>query len=253
MNVYLIQFDVAWEDRQANRSRILSLVSAAKPIPGSLIVLPETAFSGFSFDVAAAAQSSSQEDENFLAQIAVQYQCTVTGGVISRMDDSHGANQSVTFSPDGALLARYTKLQPFSPGGEEKSYPAGHDMVTFDYGGFKAAPFICYDLRFPELFRAATRCGADLFIVIASWPARRHHHWLTLLQARAIENQACVIGVNRLGQDPNASYNGRSVVVSPHGHLVADAGESEQVLVARIDADEVRRWRAEFPALKDMR
>jgi predicted amidohydrolase len=90
-------------------------------------------------------------------------------------------------------------------------------------------------------------------IVIASWPVKRIHHWLTLLQARAIENQALVIGVNRCGTDPSFSYNGRSVVVSPHGHVIADAGESQRVVTARIDADEIRRWRREFPALADIR
>ncbi len=90
-------------------------------------------------------------------------------------------------------------------------------------------------------------------MVIASWPVKRHQHWLTLLQARAIENLAFVIGVNRCGADPNFSYNGRSVVVSPHGHIIADAGEEERVLEARIDVREVREWRARFPALGDMR
>jgi predicted amidohydrolase len=89
-------------------------------------------------------------------------------------------------------------------------------------------------------------------VVIASWPVKRHHHWLTLLQARAIENLAFVIGVNRTGADPNFLHNGRSVVVSPHGHIIADAGEGEQVLTARIDAEVAQQWRLDFPALRDM-
>jgi predicted amidohydrolase len=120
-------------------------------------------------------------------------------------------------------------------------------------GPFTAAPFVCYDLRFPEHFRTAVKRGADLFIVIASWPVKRYHHWLTLLQARAIENLAFVIGVNRTGNDPNFIHNGRSVVVSPHGHIIADAGETEQVLRARLEAEVVQQWRRDFPALRDMR
>jgi omega-amidase len=253
MNVHLVQFDVAWEDRAANHARIRALLDAAAPEPGSLVVLPEMAFSGFSLDPGRTAQGTAREDEDFLRQVAGQYQSTVVGGLVSPAGDGCGANQSVAIGPDGALLARYTKLQPFTPGGESGPYPAGHEIVSFEWNGFKAAPFICYDLRFPEHFRAAARLGAELFIVIASWPVKRHHHWLTLLQARAIENLAFVIGVNRCGSDPNFSYNGRSVVVSPHGHIIADAGEQERVLGARIDAGEVRDWREQFPALRDMK
>ena len=92
-----------------------------------------------------------------------------------------------------------------------------------------------------------------MIVVIANWPARRIHHWTTLLQARAIENQAAVVGVNRCGADPNLRYNGRSVVVSPHGHFVADAGEVEGVVTAATDPEEIRQWRRDFPALADIR
>ena len=125
------------------------------------------------------------------------------------------------------------------------------ETALFPWGGFTVAPFVCYDLRFPELFRAAARKGADLLVVIAAWPVKRIEHWLTLLRARAIENQAWVVGVNRCGREPHFIYNGRSVVVDPHGAIVADAGEIEKVLAASVDAEAVRAWRAEFPALRD--
>lgn len=253
MNVHLVQFDVAWEDHAANHRKVRALLDAAPPAPGSLVVLPEMAFSGFSLNAVATAQGDGAEDEVFLREIAARHRATVVGGVVSRRAPGLGANQSVTFAPDGSLLARYTKLQPFAMGGESTPYPAGDEIVTFPWGGFKVAPFICYDLRFPEHFRAAVKMGAELFVVIASWPVKRHHHWLSLLQARAIENLAFVIGVNRCGTDPNFTYNGRSVVINPHGHIIADAGEQERVLAAQVDAAEVRQWREQFPALKDMR
>ena len=119
-------------------------------------------------------------------------------------------------------------------------------------GGFIVAPFVCYDLRFPEIFRAAAlRHGASLFVVIALWPVMRQQHWLTLLQARAIENQASVIGVNRVGTDPKFFYSGRSAVVDPHGVIIADAGEREQVLTAALDPEVAASWRRDFPALAD--
>lgn len=253
MNVHLVQLDVAWEDRAANHVKIRALLDEAPPAPDSLVVLPEMAFSGFSLELDRTAQSEAREDETFLREIAARYRCTVVGGLVSRVGGGHGANQAVAVAPDGSILACYTKLQPFALGGEATPYPAGHELTFFTWNGFKVAPFICYDLRFPEHFRAAVKLGAELFVVIASWPVKRHHHWLTLLQARAIENLAFVVGVNRCGTDPNFTYNGRSVVVSPHGHIIADAGEQERVLGARIGVREVREWRTQFPALQDMR
>jgi predicted amidohydrolase len=106
-------------------------------------------------------------------------------------------------------------------------------------------------LRFPEIFRIAARGGADLFVVMALWPVKRLQHWLTLLQARAIENQAYVVGVNAVGTDPNYTYAGRSVVVDPQGVIVADASIREQVLTAALDPEIVAAWRRDFPALRD--
>lgn len=253
MNIHLVQSDVMWENHTANHAKVRAIIHEAHPTPGSLIVLPEMAFSGFSMNVAAVTQSDALEDEALLCEMAALHQSTIVGGIVSRLPDGRGANQAVAIARDRTLLARYTKLQPFSPVGESEHFPGGEEVVTFQWNGFQVSPFICYDLRFPEHFRTAVKLGAELFVVIANWPVKRHHHWLTLLQARAIENQAFVIGVNRCGTDPDNSYNGRSVVVSPHGYIIADAGEGEQVLSARINVDEVRQCREQFPALCDMR
>jgi predicted amidohydrolase len=252
MNVYGCQLDCVWEDKNANFEKARQLIDKSRPQPGALIVLPETFSTGFSLNLETTCQGSFPEDEAFLAEIARHYQATVIGGVVSRTEGGHGCNQSVAISPQGAVLARYTKIQPFNLGGEGTVHEAGSKIVTFQWNGFTVAPLICYDLRFPEHFRAAVKQGANLFVVIASWPVKRYHHWLTLLQARAIENLAYVIGVNRTGSDPNFNYNGRSVVVSPHGHIIADAGELEGVVAASVQLGQVEQWRAEFPALKDM-
>jgi predicted amidohydrolase len=249
-SVQLVQLDIAWEDRAANQSKVRVLLAASPPAPGSLIVLPEMWASGFSLNLAATRQTEAREDEAFLAALAREHCAFVTGGVVSSAE-ARGRNESVTFSPDGTLLARYAKIHPFSLGGEADVHAPGTEIVTFDWGGFVVATFVCYDLRFPEVFRAASRRGASLFVVSALWPVKRQQHWLTLLQARAIENQAYVIGVNRVGTEPQHSYSGRSVVVDPHGVIIADAGEREQVLTTSIEADVVTRWRQDFPALRD--
>jgi len=123
----------------------------------------------------------------------------------------------------------------------------------FAWQSFQVAPFICYDLRFPELFRASARRGAQLFAVIANWPLTRAQHWITLLQARAIENQAYVAGVNRCGRDPKLGYNGRSLIISPQGDILADAEDKECVISAELDLAGLLAWREKFPALQDMR
>ena len=251
VNVHLVQLDIAWEDPPANRKRITALVEQARIRAGDLVVLPEMAFTGFSLDVARTA-ADADAGAACLRDLARRLGCTVVGGLVA-LTTGRATNQALAFDPAGSLLARYSKLQPFGLGGEAAVHAAGEAIVSFPWAGLRVAPFICYDLRFPEHFRSAAGEGADLFVVIANWPVARIHHWLTLLQARAIENQAAVVGVNRCGSDPRFTYNGRSVVVSPHGHIVADAGEREHIVTATIDPGEIRAWRREFPALADIR
>lgn len=252
-NVFALQLDIAWEDRAANFRKVNALLEATPPTPGSLLVLPEMFASGFSMNIAVTGQGPDREDEAFLGGLARKYQVFVAGGVVSQGTGLMGRNEAVAFSPEGVLLARYAKMHPFTLAGEAQNHEAGDSVVTFPWAGFVVAPFICYDLRFPEIFRAAARQGASLFVVMALWPVKRQQHWLTLLQARAIENQAYVVGVNRVGSEPACDYAGRSVVVDPHGVIIADAGERERVLAAVVEPEAVDAWRRDFPALQDAR
>ena len=253
MNIAAIQLDSVWEDPRSNFAKVERLLAATPPAAGSLIVLPEMFATGFSLDLSKTMHGDSRETETFLRALAMRHRCTVLGGVINPGTDVRGRNESVTFAADGTLLARYVKQRPFSGAGESEIHESGSDAVLFRLGKFTVAPLVCYDLRFPELFREAARRGADLFIVIAAWPVKRIEHWLTLLKARAIENMAFVIGVNRTGREPRYEYCGRSVVVNPHGEIIADAGTAETVLTAEISHAEVAAWRTEFPALRDAR
>jgi predicted amidohydrolase len=250
-NLFAVQFDIAWEDKPANFRKVDALVDAAATTTGSLVVLPEMFASGFSMNLAVTQQGAEREDEAFLAGLARKHGVFVAGGVVSGGAGKMGRNEAVVFSPEGKLVARYAKIHPFSLGGEAQGHEAGSEIVTFDWGGFVVAPFVCYDLRFPEIFRAAARQGASLFVVMALWPVKRQQHWLTLLQARAIENQAYVVGVNRVGREPEFLYAGRSVVVDPHGVIIADAGECEHVIPATLEPEIVSSWRRDFPALRD--
>ena len=251
MKVHLVQLDSVWENRAANHAKAKKLIAEANPQPGSLIILPETFSTGFSMNLPVTAEPENGPTEQFLREIAAQHQCCVIGGVVTQTADDCGFNQALSIAPDGTLLARYTKNHPFSMGGEDQAHIAGRGVSLFEWQGLRIAPLICYDLRFPELARDAVRAGAEVLIYIAAWPVKRIQHWITLLQARAIENLCYVIGVNRCGTDPQFTYNGRSLVVDPHGIIIADDAEQERVISAEIDPKIVHDWRSQFPALKD--
>jgi omega-amidase len=253
MKVYCCQTDIVWEGKQRNFAAARQLIDGAKPEPRSLVLLPEMFATGFSMNVPGIAEGVKSETANFLASTAREFSIYLIGGIVTTAPDSRGQNQSVVFNPLGREIARYSKMQPFSLGGEAKHYAAGNEPVVFDWEGVKVAPFVCYDLRFPEVFRRAVRKGAEMFAVIANWPVIRIGHWVTLLQARAIENLAFVAGTNRCGTDPKLKYNGRSVIVNEHGTVLADAGDGQKVIFADVDPKTIRQWRMDFPALSDMR
>jgi predicted amidohydrolase len=253
MQLVACQLDIAWEDKPANFRRVRDMLAADPPRPGALVALPEMFATGFSMHVKTIAEPADGPTHAFLAALAKDFQAYVLGGVVTKAPDGRGRNEAALFGPDGAPVTRYAKMQPFSLAGETKYYEAGAATVTFAWHDFTAAPFVCYDLRFPELFRQAVRRGADLLVVIANWPLVREDHWLALLRARAIENQCYVLGVNRCGDDPHVRYGGHSLVVGPRGETIAEAGSDAQLLVAEIERAPLVDYRREFPALADMR
>ena len=253
MRIYCVQLDIVWEDKPANHGKVRRLVADARPEAESLILLPEMFSTGFSMNVADVADERSRADQEFLSQFAREHRSYVVGGLVTTGGDGKGQNQSVAFDPAGIEIVRYTKLHSFTPGKEAQHYRQGDEIVTFDWKGMKVCPFICYDLRFPEIFRAAARRRPHVFAVIANWPSMREDHWVTLCRARAIENQAYVAAVNRCGKDPWLPYPGRSLIVDPHGTVLVDAGPSERVISAEVDCRLVDEWRVQFPILKDMR
>lgn len=253
MNVLGIQLDIVWENKPENYSRVDRLIAAARPTPGTLVVLPEMFATGFSMDAAKNREFLPSPTLVFLSQLARTYQIGILAGLVLTDAEKRPRNESVFISPSGDIGCRYAKIQTFSFADETKHFTAGDAVQVFSFGGFKIAPFVCYDLRFPELFRNAVDLGAELLVVIANWPAVRVGHWRTLLQARAIENQAYVIGVNRTGTDPTLRYSGQSLIVDPLGEIIAEAGETEGSMTARLDPEVVSTWRKRFPALADRR
>jgi omega-amidase len=253
MRIYCCQTNIEWENKEANFAHVQALLGSQPIERESLVLLPEMFATGFSMNIPGIAEDQRSPTEQFLAETARQKGVFLMGGIVAEGKHGCGRNEAVLFSPQGQLVVRYCKLQPFTLGGESDNYNPGERVVVASWRGFSLSPFVCYDLRFPELFRAAVRRGANLFTVIANWPVARIQHWVTLLQARAIENQAYVAGVNRCGQDPKLKYNGRSLIVNPRGEIIADARDGEGLISADLDLEQLSAYRKELPFLKDMR
>lgn len=252
MNVLALQLDIAWHDRRANHAKVDRLLDAAGAPAGSLVVLPEMFATGFSMAVEQTADVR-RETEQFLVETARRRRVAIIGGVTTLPPQGKALNEAIVAFPDDRPLIRYQKMHPFTLGGEAAHFAAGEEVVLFEWGGFRIAPFICYDLRFPEIFRSAVLRGAHVLAVIANWPIARDEHWVTLLRARAIENLCYVIGVNRCGKDPHFTYSGRTQILGPRGGEIAEAGGAEGIAAGRLDLDALLAWRGAFPALDDIR
>src|SRR4051794_35053509 len=163
MNIYCCQLDIAWEDKDANFAKVERLLAAAKPERGSLVLLPEMFATGFSMDVAGIAEDPANGPTvQFLSRQAVKLGVYLVGGFVTRGEEGMGRNVLAVIGPDGRRVADYTKIHPFSVGEENRHYAGGDRICTFEWGGATVSPFICYDLRFPEVFRAGMRAGAEV-------------------------------------------------------------------------------------------
>lgn len=250
MRVAAVQFDIVWEDKHANHRIIEDMLAAADIQKNTYVLLPELGDTGFSF-----AMDKIVDDRSlpWAQRLAQRMGIWLQPGFAEYGPDGKGRNCAAIISPQGNVLGIYRKVHPFSYGSEAQHYRGGEELLLRSCCGAVTCPMICYDLRFPELWRIAARSGAELFTIGASWPNARQTHWRALLIARAIENQAYVVSVNRIGVDPHVQYAGGSMIVSPTGEILAEATDSAIVLQADLDLDALHRWRNEFPALKDMR
>lgn len=257
MRAHLIQMDIAWEDKPANYRKAESLIARASPKPGDLVLLPEMFDTGFSFNI----EKTADRDEStlrFLSELARDHEIYVHGArTVHPPGHSHARNHATVVDPSGRVLADYAKIHPFSLGKEHERFQGGNEVMLWQWGdgaaGLRMCPAVCYDLRFPELFRTGLSRGAQGFAIGASWPEARAHHWRALLIARAIENQAFVFGINRVGKDPSSSYAGGSVALGPRGEVLGELANEEATLSIEVDPREVKAWREKFPAWKDAR
>jgi predicted amidohydrolase len=255
IRVALGEYDIGWHDPDTSLDRAARIVAGAAAAGARLVVLPEMCTSGFTMDAANYAEAMTSDRVTRLSHMALSAAVWLIAGVPTAdigANDRVARNSALIFSPTGELAEAYHKQRLFAYADEQRTYGRGDRSVVIDVDGVRVAPFICYDLRFPELFRSVAS-DVDLIVVIASWPAARRTHWDTLLRARAIENQCYVIGVNRSGEGGGISYDGGSTAFDPWGaeltgNTAPRAGAIETVLVSSA---EVGRVRAAYPFLQD--
>lgn len=247
LRVTMIQTALAWQDPAANRA---AFAGHFRGLVGhtDLIVLPEMFTTGFSMDAARLAETMDGPTVGWMREEAAALGCAITGSLIIRDGDRH-YNRMLWVAPDGAVR-HYDKRHLFRMAGEQEHYAAGARRITVEYKGWRICPLVCYDLRFPVWSR--NRGDYDLLLYVANWPARRSLAWKTLLRARAIENVAYVVGVNRIGSDGNgASYAGDSVALDFLGQPLAGDRGGDFAETAVLDRDLLQSWRASFPVHLD--
>lgn len=250
MKAALLQYSPAWEDKYQNKQKIISFLEGLEQF--DLLVLPELTLTGFTMNAAKYSEELSGETFQFYGKLAGHYNINIIGGLIEK-DSENIYNTLVHVGTDGRLLARYRKIHPFSYSDEDKYYSRGFEPVVTEIHGLKTGLTICYDLRFPELYRSYGKNKVDMIINIANWPDTRIDHWRTLLKARAIENQCYIIGVNRVGDDPKLHYNGFSSVFDPMGKEITGCEDAERILIAEIDKNNIDLVRKKFPFLNDIK
>ncbi len=245
----LCQFRIEWEQKEQNLLKAEQMIAAAAKEHAQIIFFPEMSFTGFSMQVSVTGESDGKT-LRIIRQYAQKYGIAVGFGWVKKTADK-GENHYTVADETGAVLADYVKIHPFSYGGENNYFAAGSRTAVFTYAGVTFALFICYDLRFPEIFRAVS-AEAEVLVVAANWPEARIAHWNKLLEARALENQSWVLGINCVGDQEKLHYNGSSRAVNPEGETVDCLLGQEGLLFCEI-RDEAGRFRQRFPALQDRR
>jgi len=252
LKVACVQCSLFWNNPESNRSNISKVLSKLEK-DVDIVVLPEMFTTGFSMDNKGAENSKTNKTREWLKEMASSHHLALTGSV--KVEDD-GKLYNRLYWVDEHQICEYDKRHLFTFAGEDKSFTAGENLLIVNYQGWRICPLICYDLRFPKWSRNLDQAGNskyDLLIYVANWPAVRSAPWSILLRARAIENQAYLIGCNRVGSDNNGiQYSGGSCILDSKGEELATTSPgNSQVLVAQLSSSDLLDFRKKFPVLLD--
>jgi predicted amidohydrolase len=258
LTITTIQANLRWEDKSANLRHLEEKIDSIG-VRTEIVVLPEMFSTGFSMRPEDLAEKMDGPTVTWMKQLAAKKRIVLTGSLIIE-DGGNYFNRLLWILPNGDC-GHYDKRHLFAYAGEDKHYTAGSKRLIASVKGWKILLLVCYDLRFPVWSRQSSRPPAegpagpplyDLLIYVANWPERRNHAWKTLLQARAIENQSYVVGVNRVGEDGNGIYHsGDSMIVGPSGEVLWQAPDEETLFTYTLGLDKLKEIRERFPFWRD--
>ncbi len=251
MRIALVSLDQVWEDKRANREKCLDYIVKAKELAAEFIAFPEMTLTGFSMNTELIGEKQDQSETiEFFSQQAKSNKIGIAFGVVFFRGDK-ATNNLIIVDENGVLLTSYAKIHPFSFSGENEFYLGGEKICSCKIGEANIGLTICYDLRFPEIFQYLSR-ECNLLLTIANWPEKRVNHWITLLQARAIENQSFMVGINRTGTDGNKlRYVKSSVVFGPIGEKLIPNHSFRDLDIFDLPLDSIKSVRASFPVKQD--
>lgn len=253
LNISLAQMNILLGEVKRNYNTLVKWVGEAARRESHLVVFPELWSTGYA--LAQSAELGSVLNSGSFAQIsavATQSKISIVGSILEKRGETV-ANSAAFFAPNGRMIGVYRKIHLFRPMQEDQYLRAGSSPLCMDLPWGKTALAICYDLRFPELFRRYALEGAVMIIVSAEWPAERIEHWRTLLVARAIENQCYIVATNCAGQTGDTVFGGHSMVVDPWGKILIEGGDEPNLLTVEIELDHVKEARRVFSILEDRR
>lgn len=247
MKVVLVQSHILWEEKERNIEKAIKVVEEQAQAGAELILFPEMSFTGFSMNTALTKEGG-RYTQGRIAGEACKHNVSIGFGWVRDCGEKCENHYSV-IDNTGIMISDYAKIHPFSYSGEDQFFVGGEKTTIFQLNGIKFSTFVCYDLRFPEVFQAVSD-EVSVIVVPANWPARRCRQWKTLLQARAIENQVYILGVNCVGNIGGTEYSGDCCVVNPNGDVIVMESGQEGILSYDLE-DDVEKHRESFQVRKD--
>jgi len=244
----LFQLDQYWESKAQNIAKIEHFLTHYTPADTDVVVLPEMFTTAFSMNPEKLAEEADGQAFQWMMKTATKYNFVLSGSLIIHENGKY-YNRFYWVQPDGKYYS-YNKKHLFTMAGEHLHYTSGNSKIIIEFKGYRICPMICFDLRFPAWNRNLE--DYEILLLVANWPERRIEHWDPLIVARAIENQAYVVAVNRVGKDGNGmNHVGHSMVVDPMGKTVAFAADMETVLTAEVSKDLIEITRKNLPFLTE--
>ncbi|MBN1300359.1 MAG: hypothetical protein JW995_04015 [Melioribacteraceae bacterium] len=250
MKIAIVQFSPEWENPEGSIAKLSNIIPES--VDADLMVFPEMSLTGFTMNTARFGEEIDGLSTRYFINLSSRLKIHIIAGVIEKYNNKY-YNNSVHFDKNGLISARYRKIHPFSPGKEDKYFSPSSEPVASKIENQLFGLSVCYDLRFPELYRLYGKRKVGAIINIANWPKPRIEHWTHLLKARAIENQCFMIGCNRVGNDPEHSYPGKSAVYDPMGNEIMVCDDKEGIYNCELNFNDVEEVREKLNFLDDIR